>query len=167
VESSWRSIVWICREHLVRHLELLAVGRMNVILPWLSIVLILLQICSPFPLIYLALLILLLPIIISPCLNYLFPPRFFMFVISFSWFLSPSFSHHLLLSLSFLWVFFLHYNISLFHTTLAKPCSQTFRDFLGDCKQVSPTLCRHELVLMLQLWKSLQPSHTRPSTRLR
>ena len=50
----------------------------------------------------------------------------------------------------------LHYSISLLLTTptLAKPGSQTFRDFLGDCKQVSPTLCRHELVLMLQLWKS-------------
>lgn len=70
--------------------------------------------------------------------------------------LSPSFSHHLFLSPAFLLFFFpplQHISFS-HHPHFGKPYSQTFRDFLGDCKQVSQTLCRHELVLMLQLWKS-------------
>ena len=51
---------------------------------------------------------------------------------------------------------FLHCSISLFLTTphFVKSCSQTFRYFLWDCKQVSCTLCRHELVLMLEMCKS-------------
>ncbi len=72
----------------------------------------------------------LLLILITPCLNYLFPILFFFwFVISFSWFLSPSVSHHLFPCPAFLF----HYRISLFLTTptLANPVHRLSETFLG------------------------------------
>ena len=109
MESSWTSeaCIW---EHLVRHLELPAVGRTVV---FLSLCLLFSDYYPSFIAVFLILLHLivlyLLPnfLCISDSVAYHFDlsvfqlfvySSFFMFVISFFWFLSPSFSHHLFLS---------------------------------------------------------------------
>lgn len=148
MESFLRSRVCIW-EHLVRHLELTAFShtanflsyspsfsigcsaRCDAIACWFL---------SP---IYSAFLILLFRFDLSTCQLFIFP--------------SSLLSHHLLVCIftAFLTFFFFHYSMSFSHHRLSgKPRSQTSRDFHGNCKQVSPTLCRHELVLVLQLWKS-------------
>lgn len=70
-------------------------------------------------------------------------------------FSSSFLSHHLFICIcsAFLTIFF-HYSMSFSYRCLSgKPRSQNSTDIHGNCKQVSPTLCRHELVLVLQLWK--------------
>lgn len=102
--------------------------------PLLSVTLILLHLDFFFSTIHpisSAFLILLLYNLISLCLNYCF--LLFFSVITFSWFLSPSFSRHLFLSPALLLLFSLHYSISLFLTTptLANPFHRLSETFLG------------------------------------
>lgn len=169
MEPSWRSRVCIW-EHLARHLELPEISHTVIFLPYcLSFFWALPTVLScsrfffcTFHLILSAVLVLLLPI--SSCLCRLFIPSFFLSVCHCFLLVSVSPS---VPSPAFLFLP-LHYSICLFLTpfVLVKPCSQTCRDFPGDCKQVSPTLCRHESMRMLQLWKcaGCKPSKARQST---
>lgn len=149
------------REHLARYLELPTVSHTVAFLPFcllFSDFWLLFTFCWTF--LYLSPNFVCISDFATPHFDLPMPYYCFPLIFFCLSFLSPGFClpHSLTIcSFSLLFSYFFpplqHISFS-HHPHFGKPCSHTFRDFLGDCKQVSPTLCRHELLLMLQLRKS-------------
>lgn len=164
-------------EHLARHLELLAVSHSVVFLPFSDFIFQTIGCCSHRNciLIFCALHLCISDSAtshfdLSVTQQFASSSYFFLFVISFSWFLSTPSSDHLFFTTVFfnLISVFLHYSISLFLTTptLANPVCRLSETFLGIVNRCLPTLCRHELVHSPPAVKKHrpQPSKTKQST---